>query len=82
MIKPVFSAHGVTISRRRYDAMIAAEELCRAVRFIPSRPGDWKWPVTAEEIPRFHRLLIAWMDKSGKAKYRKPEGWPVGGELL
>jgi len=69
--------HVVAISRRRLKRYEAAEELCRAIRFMVCRPGNVLWPVTAEEMPVFSSLITKWMDKADKTKYEKPKGWPT-----
>ncbi|MFP5226635.1 MAG: hypothetical protein ACLGXA_03330 [Acidobacteriota bacterium] len=66
----------VRISPRRLKRYERAEELCRAIRFMVTRPGDVRWPVTAEEMPVFAALLTKWMDLADKTKYDKPKGWP------
>lgn len=69
--------HVVTISARRLRRYQRAEELCRAIRFMVTRPGDVRWPVTAHEMPFFSALLTRWMYLADKTKYNTPKGWPA-----
>lgn len=66
----------ISISERRLRRYERAEELCRAIRFLVTRPGDVRWPVTAEEMPHFSKLITDWMDLADKSRFDKPKGWP------
>jgi len=66
----------VQISQRRLKRYQRAEELCRAIRFMVTRPGNVLWPVTPEEMPVFGDLLESWMRLAGKTKYALPKNWP------
>ena len=63
------------ISARKLERYERAEELCRAIRFMVTRPGIW--PLTAQEMPVFSALLLRWADLAGKSKYDTPKGWPT-----
>lgn len=68
--------HAVTISRNKLKRYEAAEELCRAIRFMVVRPGDVRWPVTTDEMPVFASLVTKWVSLAGKNSWPLPKDWP------
>ena len=73
-MKPYMTDRWVMVSRRRYAALLAAEEFCRAFRtFTTMRVVDQTQRLQSEMFKRLDR----WMNKAGKSKYDTPKGWPI-----
>ena len=73
-MKPYTNGRWVMVSCRRYAALLAAEEFCRAFRtFVTMRVVDQ----TERHQSAMFKRLTRWMNKAGKAKYDAPKGWPA-----
>ncbi len=64
------------ISARKLKRYERAEEVCRAVRLMVTRPGA-RLPVTEDEMPVFSKALLRWMDLADKTRFDSPKGWPT-----
>lgn len=58
--------HTVTISQRRYKALLRAEAVAREVRYCFASN-------TGMETTRTCRLVLSWMHLASKHKYVRPE---------